>query len=64
MDKSKLESLKQQREALNKDYRAVSIEYTKFKDDYIEKLIEISDKIHGVDAEIRAERMPVEEVDI
>lgn len=61
MDKSRLESLKKQREALNEDYRVELIKYTEFKDVYIKTLSGIGDKIHAIDREIQILRMPVEE---
>lgn len=54
-------ALNEKRKTLHEEYNKVAVEYTKFKDQYIETLSEIGCQIHAVDVEIRMLRTPVEE---
>lgn len=60
MNKSKIESLKKQRDALHQDYRLAAIEKVTADEEFMKRLAAISEEIHMVDAAILAERMPVE----
>lgn len=64
MDKSKLESLNQKREALHVKYKLVAIKKVTADEAFSQELAEISGEIRKVDAEIRAEKMPFGEVNI
>jgi len=64
MDKSRLESLNKKREALHVKYKLVAIKKVTADEAFFQEMAEISDEIHKVDAEIRAEKMPYEEVEM
>lgn len=58
MDKSKIESLEKQLEALNIKYKLVAIKKIKADEEFIEQLMGIGKEIHKVKSDILAEKMP------
>lgn len=64
MDKSKLEELNKKREALHVKYKLVAIKKVTADEAFFREMAEISEEIHKVDRDIRAEKMPYEEVEI
>ena len=61
MNRKRIAELTTELEALQETYKGVAIDYVKFQDEFIGKLIDLGDKIHAVKGEIRMEKMPREE---